>query len=388
MADDDDDEVFFTPDLFLQQDYVLQSFTFGGVFQDLYCSQAASTDFDLTGQIVWPISEYMAWLVRLSPAAFAGKRVVELGAGCGLSGLVASQYAAATALTDGSDVVLDLLRRSVALQRERAGSAARSEGRCVCATACGDLSTGCCCTGASASAAAGVLGAADDGGGGGGGSAGAGSSACLQCVCKAESHGGAGGGTSDGDGSGSCAACGNGGGACACATDDANSGSVGSPQEGRGSERCGELHVASLLWGDRRALDEFLEAFGPPDVLLGADVVCWPAFITPFLLTVKGLLQASRDARAAALYLGYVCRATSTTDALMARAAALGLDIAPMPMPDNPYDAEGRGPASIIAELKLQAFQVTLGSSPAALEPPPWPEPGDQDPLLTTATPC
>ena len=81
----------------------------------LACSQAATTDYDLTGQLIWPVSvllsHYLAssrgrWLLRK-------RNVVELGAGCGLAGLVASHVGAhQVILTDGNEIVLDLLRQN------------------------------------------------------------------------------------------------------------------------------------------------------------------------------------------------------------------------------------------------------------------------------------
>ena len=41
-----------------------------------------------------------------------GRHVVELGAGCGLSGIVAAHFAQSVATTDGNEVVVDLLRRN------------------------------------------------------------------------------------------------------------------------------------------------------------------------------------------------------------------------------------------------------------------------------------
>eukprot|EP00953_Heterococcus_sp_UTEX-ZZ885_P014630 8280-Heterococcus_DN1.PRE.3 len=60
----------------------------------------------------------MAWFVALSRPLFAGKHVVELGAGCGLTGLVAAHSAAKVVLTDGNDVVLRLLQRNADLFHE------------------------------------------------------------------------------------------------------------------------------------------------------------------------------------------------------------------------------------------------------------------------------
>ena len=162
----------------------------------------------------------MGWFVALSPQFFRGRSVCELGAGCGLSGLVAAHTASSVVLTDGNEVVLRLLQRN------------------------------------------------------------------------AQQH--------------------------ACPD---------------------KVSVAKLIWGDQTALQIYLSEHGAPDVLLGADVVCWPQFVTPFLLTVKGLLQASVCIDAA-LYLGYVCRATTTTTALHAKAAAMGLAVEALRMPPNHFNAD------------------------------------------------
>ena len=78
------------------------------------CSQAASTDYDLTGQILWPVSVLLSHYITSDRGQdlLQGRHVVELGAGCGLPGLVAAQFANRVLLTDGNDVVLDLLTRN------------------------------------------------------------------------------------------------------------------------------------------------------------------------------------------------------------------------------------------------------------------------------------
>jgi len=82
---------------------------------ELSYSSAASTDFDLTGQILWPVSillgHYLASSVGQS--RIKSRNVVELGAGTGLPGLVAANFATKVVLTDGNEVVLDLLDRNV-----------------------------------------------------------------------------------------------------------------------------------------------------------------------------------------------------------------------------------------------------------------------------------
>jgi hypothetical protein len=81
---------------------------------DLACSVSASTDHDLTGQIVWPVSVLLGHYLA-SPSGRAlidGNNVVELGAGCGLPGLVAAHFCRQAILTDGNDIVVDLLQQN------------------------------------------------------------------------------------------------------------------------------------------------------------------------------------------------------------------------------------------------------------------------------------
>jgi predicted nicotinamide N-methyase len=57
------------------------------------CSKSATTDFDLTGQIIWPSAIDLGRFIIDNALLFKGKNVLELGAGAGLSGIVAYQYA-------------------------------------------------------------------------------------------------------------------------------------------------------------------------------------------------------------------------------------------------------------------------------------------------------
>lgn len=65
-----------------------------------------------------------------------------------------------------------------------------------------------------------------------------------------------------------------------------------------------------LLWGARDQLEALLQAEGVPDVIIGADVICWPNFIAPLLWTLRVMLTRKPSARC---FVGYVCRATTTT---------------------------------------------------------------------------
>lgn len=79
---------------------------------ELACSQAASTDYDLTGQIMWPVSVLLAHYLASDRgrSILKGRRVIELGAGCGLPGLVASLFCESVVVTDGNEIVLGLLK--------------------------------------------------------------------------------------------------------------------------------------------------------------------------------------------------------------------------------------------------------------------------------------
>jgi hypothetical protein len=118
MATDDDVAV---GDFFVCRDYTPRDFSFpradGGdaLVVTLDALASASTDFDLTGQIVWLVSVVTAHYVAAEGwrDVLAGRDVLELGAGTALVGLVASRWAASVCLTDNEDEVLALMRRNL-----------------------------------------------------------------------------------------------------------------------------------------------------------------------------------------------------------------------------------------------------------------------------------
>eukprot|EP01031_Cornospumella_fuschlensis_P035038 gene35038-42435_t len=109
MENDQDDDLC---NLFISEEYVEDVFRFNDVEQRLLCGKMSTTAYDLTGQIVWPASRILAWYISLHRQHFRDKNIVELGAGCGLGGFVASQFAQNVNITDGNDVVLRLLQRN------------------------------------------------------------------------------------------------------------------------------------------------------------------------------------------------------------------------------------------------------------------------------------
>jgi hypothetical protein len=98
--------------LFVCEEYIEQCFSFGSTQQRLLCSKMCTTDYDLTGQIVWPASRVLAWYLLLHKNFFSNRSVLELGAGCGLAGFFVSNFAQNVVVTDGNGIVLRLLERN------------------------------------------------------------------------------------------------------------------------------------------------------------------------------------------------------------------------------------------------------------------------------------
>lgn len=98
--------------LFVCEEYIEKSWTFGGLTQPLLCSNMSSTDHDLTGQIVWPACVLLSWFIYGNRTLFKGVNVIELGAGCGLAGFVAANYCRSCCITDGNDIVMKLLKQN------------------------------------------------------------------------------------------------------------------------------------------------------------------------------------------------------------------------------------------------------------------------------------
>ena len=78
------------------------------------CLDAGCTADDLTGQIIWPVARATsAYLCAIGARELSGRACLELGAGCGLVGLVASRFASRLVLSDNEDEVMLLLARNL-----------------------------------------------------------------------------------------------------------------------------------------------------------------------------------------------------------------------------------------------------------------------------------
>ncbi|OMJ68814.1 hypothetical protein SteCoe_33637 [Stentor coeruleus] len=102
-----DDEI--PENFFISEEYKEFTEDIGGIQQKFYALPAASTDYDLTGQVLWPGAKHLALYIRDHQELIKDKIILEVGSGSGLCGLFCSHYASKTILTDGNDIVMRLL---------------------------------------------------------------------------------------------------------------------------------------------------------------------------------------------------------------------------------------------------------------------------------------
>ncbi|KAH9317834.1 hypothetical protein KI387_019603, partial [Taxus chinensis] len=113
---DDDDCVCLDESFFVNQSYETQTFTYGSHVLRLLCLDSASTDYDLTGQLVWPGAELLNNHLAQNSDFLTARSVIELGSGVGVTGLLCSQFCRQVLMTDHNDIVLKVLRQNIGLQ--------------------------------------------------------------------------------------------------------------------------------------------------------------------------------------------------------------------------------------------------------------------------------
>jgi predicted nicotinamide N-methyase len=112
---DDDDSLF--SNLFQNESYEEQAIEVTpGVTLRLLVSPSASTDYDLTGQVIWPGARLLSQYLCSRPQTDIQRwdSACELGSGLGLAGLVTARFLP-TVLTDHSPIVLKVLQKNAAL---------------------------------------------------------------------------------------------------------------------------------------------------------------------------------------------------------------------------------------------------------------------------------
>ncbi|RLN58375.1 hypothetical protein BBJ28_00014576 [Nothophytophthora sp. Chile5] len=129
----------------------------------------------------------------------------------------------------------------------------------------------------------------------------------------------------------------------------------------RANADASKVQALPLLWGDHASAAAFERAFPHPvDVLIGADVVCWPMLVKPILQTIKYLLLRSREPLETRFCCGFVCRAQSTEDLFFREAVAFGFRFERVPA--EAFLPTPR-PAVVTSNLELQLLVFTLDAT-------------------------
>ncbi|KAF5201755.1 hypothetical protein FRX31_008667 [Thalictrum thalictroides] len=113
--EDEDEIVCLDESFFINDDYELTTFTFGSQVLQLFCLQSASTDFDLTGQLVWPGAIIMNNYLSKNTDMLQGCSIIELGSGVGITGILCRRFCRQILLTDHNDEVLKILNKNIEL---------------------------------------------------------------------------------------------------------------------------------------------------------------------------------------------------------------------------------------------------------------------------------
>ncbi|KAK6936928.1 Lysine methyltransferase, partial [Dillenia turbinata] len=109
---EEDEIVCLDETFFINDDYKLTKFSFGSHVLELFCLQSACTDFDLTGQLVWPGATLLTDFLSKNEDMLKGCSVIELGSGVGVTGILCSKFCHQVVLTDHNE---EILKRNIEL---------------------------------------------------------------------------------------------------------------------------------------------------------------------------------------------------------------------------------------------------------------------------------
>ncbi|KAH8964895.1 hypothetical protein BDL97_04G089700 [Sphagnum fallax] len=113
MMESETDETYFDASFFVDESYVTKEFVLGPHTIKVMCLQASSTDFDLTGQLIWPGAELLNNYLVQNFHILQGLSVIELGSGVGLTGLLCAHYCHHVVMTDHNATILKVMQRNV-----------------------------------------------------------------------------------------------------------------------------------------------------------------------------------------------------------------------------------------------------------------------------------
>lgn len=117
---DDEDIVCLDESFFINDNYQLTTFTFGSQVIQLFCLQSASSDYDLTGQLVWPGAVLLNNYLTKNSDMLQGCSIIELGSGIGVTGILCSRFCRHVLLTDHNKEVLKILNKNIELHAHSA----------------------------------------------------------------------------------------------------------------------------------------------------------------------------------------------------------------------------------------------------------------------------
>lgn len=113
--EEEDEIVCLDESFFINDNYQLTTFTFGSQVLQLFCLHSASTDYDLTGQLVWPGATLLNDYLSQNAEMLKGLSVIELGSGVGVTGVLCGRFCDKVVLTDHNDEVLKILNKNIDL---------------------------------------------------------------------------------------------------------------------------------------------------------------------------------------------------------------------------------------------------------------------------------
>jgi hypothetical protein len=113
MMESETDETYFDASFFVDESYVTKEFVLGPHTIKVMCLQASSTDFDLTGQLIWPGAELLNNYLVQNFHILQGLSVIELGSGVGLTGLLCAHYCRHVVMTDHNATILKACFNSI-----------------------------------------------------------------------------------------------------------------------------------------------------------------------------------------------------------------------------------------------------------------------------------
>ncbi|GAM21709.1 hypothetical protein SAMD00019534_048840, partial [Acytostelium subglobosum LB1] len=111
---DDDDDTMFNSDMFVNRDYVKKKIVVNNIDINVYLLNSAATDYDLTGQVIWPAASMLTHYIVNDVDRYSNdNKVLEVGSGVGICGMFLARLGKQCVMSDYHDVVLELLEKNV-----------------------------------------------------------------------------------------------------------------------------------------------------------------------------------------------------------------------------------------------------------------------------------